>query len=95
MITTNNTYSGASFSYEGENATANGDFRVENGNLVSINASGTCEDNNNGTPNNVSFWANRDAAGNVNINGVPLSKLTEVVAIVETIFNEVEQLNEQ
>ena len=87
MITTNNTYSGASFSYEGENATANGDFRVENGNLVSINASGSYED--------VTFWANRDAAGNVNINGVPLAKLTEVAAVVETIFNEVEQLNEK
>ena len=87
MITTNNTYSGASFQYEGENATANGDFRVENGNLVSINASGSYED--------VTFWANRDAAGNVNINGVPLAKLTEVAAIVETIFNEVEQLNEK
>ena len=91
MITINSIYSGASFSYANEGVcTANGEFRKENGNIVSININGQYTSG--GTAYN--FWANRDASGNVNISGVPASVIAGVATEVATIIAEVEAIDQ-
>lgn len=85
MITTKNNFSGANFEYTSESGcTANGEYRCENGNIVSVNVNGTIDGKN--------FWASRDAAGNVNISGVPVSIIAKVAAEVENIMVEIEEI---
>lgn len=86
MIKINNTFSGASFAYTGEICTANGEYRIENGKLVSVNVNGQYTKND----STYNFWANRDAAGNVNVSGVPAGVIADVAAEVAEIISEVE-----
>lgn len=87
MITKKNLFSGATFDYanDKQTCTANGEFRYEGDNLSSVNINGqyTKDD----TPYN--FWANCDAAGNMNISGVPATVIAEVAAEVATIIAEI------
>lgn len=91
MIEITNTYAGQNFNYTGENCTATGDSRTENEKIVSINVNGqyTKQDR------TYSFWANRDAQGNVNVSGVPASVIGEVASEVAVIISEVENPNEE
>lgn len=95
MVTIKNSFSGANFDYaSSENScTASGEYRYENDQLISININGTI------TKNDVAynFWANRDAAGNVNISGVPVVVLADVAAEVTEIISEIvgENANEE
>ncbi len=85
MITTKNNYTGANYEYTGqEGCTANGEYRCENGNIVSANVNGSLDGK--------SFFANRDAAGNVNISGVPVSLIAKVATEVENIMVEIEEI---
>lgn len=88
MITKNNTFSGASYSYENESktCTASGEYRTENGTLSNININGQLAKD--GATYN--FWAVRDAQGNVNISGVPATVIADVAAEVAEIVAEVE-----
>lgn len=86
MIEIISNYSGAGFRHTGDNCTATGDFRVENGALTSVNVNGQLEKGG----QTYNFWANRDASGNVNISGVPASVLTDVAGAVADIIAEVE-----
>lgn len=87
MITVKNSFSGANFDYtSSENScTASGEYRYENDQLVSININGSI------TKDDVAynFWANRDAAGNVNISGVPVVVLAEVASEVAETISEI------
>ena len=88
MITKNNEFTGVSYAYENKakTCTANGEYRIENGSLVNINVNGQYikyEASHN-------FWANRDAAGNVNVSGVPASLIAPVATEVAAIVSEVE-----
>ena len=87
MITKKNEFSGASFDYANKKntCTANGEYRYEGGKLSSVNINGQF------TKEEVAhnFWANCDAAGNVNISGVPASVIAEVAAEVATIISEI------
>lgn len=85
MITVRNNFAGANFKYTGqEGFTANGEYRCENNELVSVNVNGSLDGKN--------FWANRDAAGNVNISGVPVSIIAKVATEVENIMAEIEEI---
>lgn len=85
MITTKNNFAGANFEYTGqEGCTANGEYRCENNELVSVNVNGSLDGKN--------FFANRDAAGNVNISGVPVSLIAKVATEVENIMTEIEEI---
>lgn len=85
MITTKNNFAGANFEYTGqEGCTANGEYRCENGNIVSVSVNGTLDGKN--------FWVSRDAAGNVNISGVPVSIIAKVATEVENIMTEIEEI---
>ena len=85
MITTRNNFAGANFGYTGqEGCTANGEYRCENNELVSVNVNGSLDGKN--------FFANRDAAGNVNISGVPVSIIAKVATEVENIMAEIEEI---
>jgi len=86
MIEINNPYFGANFSHTGQNCTATGDYRVENGALKHVNISGSYTKD----ENVYGFSANRDEAGNVNISGVAGPVLTEVAVEVSAIIAEVE-----
>ena len=89
MITTKNTFSGAGFDYTSENnCAANGEYRVENGVLINININGQITKD----ETVYNFWANRDAAGNVNVSGVPASLIAEVAEDVAEIIAEVEAI---
>ena len=85
MINLRNTFSGANFDHTGENCTASGEYRVENGNIQNVNVNGqyTKEDR------TYNFWANRDSDGNVNVSGVPASVISDVAEEVATIMSEV------
>ena len=85
MITTKNNFAGANFEYTGqEGCTANGEYRCENGNIVSVSVNGTLDEKN--------FWVSRDAAGNVNISGVPVSLIAKVATEAENIMTEIEEI---
>ena len=89
MITINNNFSGASYSYTNENGncTASGEYRKENDVMVNISINGQIVKD----EKTYNFWANRDAAGNINVSGVPSGVLpdvaNEVAAIVDEISN--------
>ena len=93
MITINNTFSGASFSYENEarTCTANGEYRSENGNLVSVNINGQYTE----SDVTYNFWAGRGPDGNVNISGVPASIIASVATEVASIISEIENPSAQ
>ena len=93
MITIKNNYSGAGFDYTNEagNCTASGDYRKENGKIVSININGQYTKD----EKTCSFWANSDSAGNVNISGVPAAFLADVATEVAEIVAEVVSHNEE
>ena len=93
MITTKNNFSGANFDYTNEagNCTASGEYRKENDVIVNININGQFVKD----ENTYNFWANRDAAGNVNISGVPASVIADVAAEVAEIISEIENPNEE
>ena len=87
MITINNTFSGAGYTYTNENnCIASGEYKRENEILatVSINGQYTKEDK------TYNFWANRDQTGNVNVSGVPYDVLPDVASEVATIISEIE-----
>lgn len=91
MITKISTFSGADFRYTNEsNCTATGEYRVENGKLVSVNANGQYDEDG----RSYSFWAKLDASGNINVSGVPASVLTPVAEQVEELVAEIEALIE-
>lgn len=90
MITTQNPYSGASFTFENGLTTcsATGEFRCENNAIVAVTFNGTFRKN----ETVYGFWGQRDAGGNVQVNGVPAAVLTEVAAEVTQIIEEVEAI---
>lgn len=87
MITKKNQFSGASFDYANgkDTCTATGEYRYEGEKLSSVNINGQYIKD--GASHN--FWANCDAAGNVNISGVPATVIAEVAAEVATIISEI------
>ena len=91
MITTNNTFSGATYTHSGENCTATGEWRRENNVITSISISGTY----NGEGRTVPFYASRDANGSVNISGVPAAFIVSVATEVATIISEIENPSAQ
>jgi hypothetical protein len=90
MITTKNLFSGANFEYSNKktSCTAAGEFRRENEILVNININGQLTKG----EATYNFWANRDAAGNVNISGVPAAVIADVAAEVAAVIAEIEAL---
>lgn len=90
MFEVNNEYQGASFNYENDACNANGDFRRMESVLSSVNINGTYVKD--GTT--YSFWASRDANGNINISGVPSSVIIAITTEVVAIIEEIEALNE-
>lgn len=88
-FSTRNNFNGANFDYENGACRASGEFRFENSNLNSVNING------NYTKEGVTynFWANRDAAGNVNTSGVPFEVIVEVATEVKAIIAEILKLN--
>ena len=90
MITTNNNFSGASFSYHNESNTcqASGEYRCEDNKLVSVNINGQY----NADDKVYNFWASLDASGNVNISGVPAIILAGVAEEVAEIISEIEAI---
>ena len=87
MITKKNQFSGASFDYANgkDTCTATGEYRYEGEKLSSVNINGQYIKD--GASHN--FWANCDAAGNVNISGVPATVIAEVATEVATIISEI------
>lgn len=87
MITKKNEFSGANFDYENEKktCTATGEYRHENGVLESVNINGQFTQG----KTHYNFWANCDAAGNVNISGVPVTVIAGVASEVATIISEI------
>ena len=87
MITKKNEFSGASFDYENakKTCTASGEYRHENDKLSSVNINGQLTQD----KTSYGFWANCDAAGNVNISGVPAVAIAAVAAEVATIISEI------
>lgn len=87
MITKKNVFSGASFDYENakKTCTASGEYRHENGKLSRVDINGQLTQD----KTSYGFWANCDAAGNVNISGVPANVIAEVAAEVATIISEI------
>jgi len=89
MIRINNNFSGANFSYDNEsNCTATGEWRVENGQLVSVNINGQYTKD----EKVYNFWANQDNTGNVNISGVPSSIISDVADEVALILADVNDI---
>lgn len=86
MIEITNKTLGVNFSYTGENCTATGDYRVENGALKHIGIA----DNYTKDDQIYGFTADRDDQGKVNIAGVPPTILAEVGAEVAALIEEVE-----
>lgn len=90
MITTKNVFSGANFDYASENnCIASGEYRHEDGKLISVSINGQLTKNETAYP----FWANLDASGNINISGVPAAVLSDVEAEVAEIVSEIEGKN--
>lgn len=87
MITKKNVFSGASFDYENakKTCTASGEYRHEDGKLSSVNINGQLTQD----KTSYGFWASCDAAGNVNISGVPAVAIAAVAAEVATIISEI------
>jgi len=89
MLNTKNTYSGAGFDYSNTGFTANGDFKVEEGVLVSVNFNGIYTDK---KKEEHYFFGSRDANGSVNISGVQTALLPVIAKEVSTILEEVEAI---
>lgn len=89
MLTLKNRFSGANYEYSNEGVcTANGEFRCENDKIVNISITGQLVKD----EATLTFWANRDASGNVNISGVPASAIAEVATEVAAIVDAVEKI---
>ena len=89
MLTTKNTYSGAGFDYSNTGFVVNGDFKCEDGVLVSVNFNGIYTDK---KKEEHYFYGSRDANGSVNISGVQTSLLPTIAKEVSTILEEVEAI---
>lgn len=89
MLNTKNTYSGAGFDYTNTGFVANGDFKVEEGVLVSVNFNGIYTDK---KKEEHYFYGNRDASGSVNISGVQTALLPIIAKEVSSILEEVEAI---
>lgn len=87
MITKKNVFSGANFDYANgkDTCTATGEYRYEGEKLSSVNINGQLTQD----KTSYGFWANCDAAGNVNISGVPAVAIAAVAAEVSTIISEI------
>ncbi len=86
MITVKNSFSGANFDYSSQSGcTASGEYRCENDKVVNISINGRLAKD----EVEYNFWANCDAAGNVNISGVPAVVIADVAAEVAAIISEV------
>lgn len=88
-FSTRNNFNGASFDYENGGCRANGEFRFAESNLQSVNING----NYTKSGKQYNFWANRDASGNLNLNGVPKEVIVEVAAEIKAIIEKIEALN--
>lgn len=88
-FSTRNNFNGANFDYENGGCKAGGEFRNENSNLVSVNINGTYVKDD----VTYNFWANRDAAGNINTSGVPFEVVVEVATEVKAIIAKILELN--
>ena len=90
MIKKKNTFAGASFDYTSENGNcvASGEYRIENGQMVSININGQLTKEEKA----YNFWASRDINGNVNISGVSFVVIADVAAEVAAIIAAIEEI---
>lgn len=89
MLTTKNTYSGAGFDYSNTGFVVNGDWKVEDGMLVSVNFNGIYTDK---KKEEHYFYGSRDVNGSVNISGVQTALLATIAKEVSSILEEVEAI---
>lgn len=89
MLTTKNTYSGAGFDYSNTGFVVNGDWKVEDGVLVSVNFNGIYTDK---KKEEHYFYGSRDVNGSVNISGVQTALLATIAKEVSSILEEVEAI---
>ena len=89
MLTTKNTYSGAGFDYSNTGFVVNGDWKVEDGVLVSVNFNGIYTDK---KKEEHYFYGSRDVNGSVNISGVQTALLATIAKEVSSILEDVEAI---
>lgn len=89
MIKKKNTFGGASFDYTSENGNcvASGEYRIENGQIVSISINGQLTKEEKA----YRFSAGIDINGNVNISGVSFVVIADVAAEVAAIIAAIEE----
>lgn len=89
MLNTKNTYSGAGFDYTNTGFVVNGDWKVEDGVLVSVNFNGIYTDK---KKEEHYFYGSRDVNGSVNISGVQTALLATIAKEVSAVIEAVEAI---